>query len=218
MLAIFVVWKYDCISMRRKHDDPQQLILNFIESYQANHQRPPTVREIQDKMGYKSPRAVSYFLEKLEKASLIVRKSRSRGIFLKAGRNINRPVMLPLFDTIPAGMADPIIPESSDHLTLDASLFGSSVPENCYAIRVRGSGMEEASILDGDIGVMEVREAKPGDVVAALIEGETVLKRLVEEDGRLFLKAEHLEYRDLLPIDLVAIHGVLVGLIRKVGS
>ena len=49
-----------------RHSNSQQMVLNFIEQYQGENQRPPTIREIQDHCGFKSPRAVSYILEKLE--------------------------------------------------------------------------------------------------------------------------------------------------------
>ena len=46
-------------------------ILKFLRSYTDRHGRPPTVREIQRAVGFKSPRAVSYFLDKLEKAQWV---------------------------------------------------------------------------------------------------------------------------------------------------
>ena len=42
-----------------RHSNSQQLVLSFIEHYQDENQRPPTIREIQDHCGFKSPRAVS---------------------------------------------------------------------------------------------------------------------------------------------------------------
>src|SRR5579871_1306305 len=47
-----------------RHSNSQQMVLGFIEQYQGENQRPPTIREIQDYCGFKSPRAVSYILEK----------------------------------------------------------------------------------------------------------------------------------------------------------
>lgn len=73
--------------MPRPSTNRHQLILEFIETYQGENQRPPTVREIQNHFGFKSPRAVSYFLEKLAQAKLIVRQSHSRGIQLTRGRS-----------------------------------------------------------------------------------------------------------------------------------
>ena len=54
-----------------------------------------------------------------------------------------------------------------------------------------------------------------GDIVAALIDGETSLKRYVVERGRPYLKAENPRYPDLVPARELKIQGVMVSLIRK---
>jgi len=54
-----------------------------------------------------------------------------------------------------------------------------------------------------------------GDIVAALIDGETSLKRYLVERGRPYLKAENSRYPDLVPARKNKIQGVMVSLIRK---
>jgi repressor LexA len=54
-----------------------------------------------------------------------------------------------------------------------------------------------------------------GDIVAALIDGETTLKRYVVERGRPYLKAENSRYPDLVPARELKIQGVMVSLLRK---
>jgi repressor LexA len=54
-----------------------------------------------------------------------------------------------------------------------------------------------------------------GDIVAALIDGETSLKRYVVERGRPYLKAENPRYPNLVPARELKIQGVMVSLIRK---
>ena len=55
--------------------DSGERILKFLRNYTEKHRRPPTVREIQRAVGFKSPRAVSYFLDKLEKARRTIRRA-----------------------------------------------------------------------------------------------------------------------------------------------
>ncbi|MBV9462722.1 MAG: repressor LexA, partial [Verrucomicrobiae bacterium] len=74
--------------------------------------------------------------------------------------------------------------------------------------------MTGAHIVEGDVVILEFRPAKPDDVVAALIDGETTLKRLVQRKGKTFLKAENAAYPDLIPAQELVIQGVMVGLIR----
>ena len=75
--------------------------------------------------------------------------------------------------------------------------------------------MVDAQISDGDLAVLEMKEPRPGDIVAALIDGETTLKRYLVQDGRPYLKAENALYPDLLPTEELVIQGVMVALIRR---
>jgi repressor LexA len=76
--------------------------------------------------------------------------------------------------------------------------------------------MIDAHILDGDIVILEDRkEARNGDIVAALIDNETTLKRYVMGHGRPYLKAENPHYPDLIPARELRIQGVMVSLVRK---
>ena len=76
-------------------------ILRFIESYLQQHRRPPTVREIQHGCGFRSPRAVSYQLERLEAMGSISRQKNSRGILLRKRSEEGFPI--PFFPSVPAG-------------------------------------------------------------------------------------------------------------------
>src|SRR3984957_13812136 len=89
-----------------RQSNSQQMVLDFIEQYQDENQRPPTMREIQDHCGFKSPRAVSYILEKLEEARMIIRRAHSRGVQLTKPSTIAQGIQLPLFASIPAGSPD----------------------------------------------------------------------------------------------------------------
>jgi repressor LexA len=202
--------------MARTPGNRHQLILEFIEFYQGENQRPPTVREIQNHFGFKSPRAVSYFLEKLEAAKLIVRQAHSRGIQLTKAETPGKVLQLPLFASIPAGLPDQFEGgEASETLRLVPSTLGISNANKAFAVRVRGESMIEAGILSGDIVILEKREPKPGDIVAALMDGEATLKRLIKEGARFFLKAENPAYPDLEPTESLEVQGVVVSVLRR---
>ena len=74
--------------------------------------------------------------------------------------------------------------------------------------------MRNAAILEGDIVIMELREAKHGNVVAALTDGETTLKRYIVQNGVPYLRAANPKYPDLIPAHELVIQGVMVGLLR----
>ncbi len=197
----------------------QQMVLEFIEQYSDEHQRPPTVREIQGHCGFKSPRAVSYILEKLEAARLILRQSHSRGLFSTRPQAAPMTsVQLPLFDSIPAGLPDRFEGgEAPSTLRFVPSTLGIRDPHRAFAVRVKGESMIEAGIFEGDLVILEKKEATPGDIVAAFIDGETTLKRLIKKDGKFHLKAENPRYADLHPMDSLSVQGVVVSVLRQLG-
>ena len=75
--------------------------------------------------------------------------------------------------------------------------------------------MVDAHICDGDTVILEFREPRRNDIVAALIDGETTLKRYLVEKGKPFLRAENELFPDLIPARELIIQGVLVGLVRN---
>ena len=200
-----------------RHSNSQQMVLSFIEQYQDENQRPPTIREIQDHCGFKSPRAVSYILEKLEAAKMIIRRAHSRGVQLtKATGAAVSAVQLPLFASIPAGSPDEYDGgvEAPEKLRFIPTTLGISNPGKAFAVRVRGDSMIDAGIFSGDIVVLEKKEPRTGDIVAALVDGENTLKRFMNENGRVYLKAENREYPNIEPQEKLDIQGVVVSVLR----
>ncbi|HEY2103313.1 MAG TPA: S24 family peptidase, partial [Chthoniobacterales bacterium] len=62
------------------------------------------------------------------------------------------------------------------------------------------------------------KEVRDGDIVAALIDGETTLKRYVVERGRPYLKSENPRYPDLHPGQELRVQGVMISLVRRQNS
>ena len=123
---------------------------------------------------------------------------------------------IPIYGQIPAGMATLTEQTIEGHVSLDTRSVNASKNGRTFALRVRGDSMIGAHILDGDIVILEDRkDVQNGDIVAALIDGETTLKRYVMEHGRPYLKAENPLYPNLAPARELRIQGVMVSLVRK---
>jgi repressor LexA len=105
--------------------------------------------------------------------------------------------------------------EPDRQLAMEPTLFGLRTPDRAFVVKVRGRSMEGAGIRDGDLAVLEKKEPKAGDVVAALVDGEVTLKRLVTERRGWFLKSENPDFPDLTPRRDLEVQGVLVGLVRR---
>ncbi|MES2597439.1 MAG: S24 family peptidase [Verrucomicrobiota bacterium] len=121
---------------------------------------------------------------------------------------------VPLLGTIIAGK--PELQDGRMDACIDIDPATLRLPKNArtFALKVRGDSMRNAGILEGDVVIMEFREAKHGNIVAALIDGETTLKRFVVQNGVPYLRASNPKYPDLIPARELVIQGVLVALLR----
>lgn len=116
---------------------------------------------------------------------------------------------------IPAGFPVDHDQSGEAYLSLDPSSLGLPRSASLFALRVTGDSMVGAHILDGDLAVFEQRPGAHSDIVAALIDGEVTLKRLIIEGTNRFLRAENPAYPNLIPARELIIQGVLRTLIRN---
>jgi repressor LexA len=126
-----------------------------------------------------------------------------------------REVELPIVGTIPAGHGDPAASGELGTVRVDLGALRIAPGARTFALRVSGDSMRDAGISDGDLVIVEGKEPRPGDIVAALIDGGTTLKRLVVQDGQAFLKAENPKYPDLLPARELLIQGVVRAVVAR---
>jgi repressor LexA len=116
--------------------------------------------------------------------------------------------------TICAGFGDSADQVDLGSIPVDLAALKVKLTSRTFALKVRGDSMTGAHIADGDLVVLEAREPMVGEIVAAVIDGETTLKRFVGKDGELFLKAENPSYPDLIPLRELTIQGVLCAVVR----
>lgn len=84
-----------------------------------------------------------------------------------------------------------------------------------FSMRVHGNSMVNAGILNGDIVIFEFeKELHSGAIVAALMDGESTLKRYIKSKGKVYLMAENADFPLFIPAQELVIQGVFVGLIR----
>ena len=197
----------------------QQIIYDFIVDFRRECGCSPSIPEIQKKFSIASPNGVAGHLLALETKGFIRRARRgSRQIDLVSQPDqLPPPVPIPLFGQIPAGppqQFNATRPES--WLNLDEPTLGFKPKEGSYALVVRGDSMKDAGILSGDTVVIEpTPNPNAGQIVVALIDGESTLKRLVRVKGKWFLKAENPAYPELIPRSELVIQGAVRTVIRR---
>ena len=189
----------------------QQRIYDYIAACIQTQGYPPSVREIGEAVGLRSPSTVHFHLKGLEEAGMIVKaEGKTRAITLPAAPNRAvaeesnaRADRIPVVGSVAAG--SPILAEEciEDYLTFDTQgLSGEH-----FALKVRGESMVGAGILPNDLVVVHrQQEAHSGEIVVALFEDEATVKTLRRRDGHVWLMPENPAYD---PID--GTHAQIVG-------
>jgi repressor LexA len=193
----------------------QRGVLEFIQAEQREKGLTPSTREIQQHFGFASQTSVMQYIATLERKGFLDRHARKARALITPVQKV-RITDVPIYGQIPAGMATLTEQTIEGHVSLDTRSVNASKNGKTFALRVRGDSMIDAHIMDGDIVILEDRkDVQNGDIVAALIDGETTLKRYVTEHGRPYLKAENPLYPNLFPARELRIQGVMVSLVRK---
>ena len=194
----------------------QQEILDYLRKSQRQTGIMPSTREIQHFFGFASQTAAMSHLRALERKGVIQRlPGKARAVIFPDELDRGEIIDVPIYGMIAAGMSQDVEQERQGCLSIDITALGIPRNSKAFALKVRGNSMIDAHICNGDTVILEFREPRKGDIVAALIDGETTLKRYLIENGKAFLRAENSDFPDLIPAQELVIQGVLIALMRK---
>lgn len=194
----------------------QKQILDVIQSAIKAKGYPPSVREIGEAVGLKSPSTVHMHLNKLEQLGAIRRESeKNRAIDVVGSSSLrNAPMtMVPLVGRVTAGQPILATENIEDSYPFPADLVGQ---ENVFMLKVDGESMIQAGIFDGDYLIVRDQDsARNGDIVVALVDGEeATVKRFFHEKDRVRLQPENDRMDPIYSRD-VAVLGKVIGVYRK---
>jgi len=196
----------------------QRQILELIRRHIRDSGFPPTRAEIAQALGFRSANAAEEHLRALARRGAIeLQRGASRGIRLLLAEEDE--VALPVVGRVAAG--SPILAEQhiEDHYRVDPRLFH---PRADYLLRVRGSSMRDAGILNGDLlAVHRTPEAGNGQIVVARIGEEVTVKRLRRQANwrhRVQLLPANPDFEPIdidLRVQTLVIEGLGVGVVRR---
>ena len=201
----------------------QREILEFIKSFSERHGVPPAVREIGERFGF-TARAAFDHLRALERKGMLERrvtgKRASRTLVLPGRRGVHRrggADEIPVLGRIAAGAPILAVENREDSIPLRPDWLGAQGAD-VFALKVRGESMVGAHILDGDLVLVRRQDAaSPGDIVAALIDGEATVKRFGREGDRVVLRPENPAMEPIVvgPGGDFRILGRVIGVLRN---
>jgi len=198
----------------------QEEILQFIEDFINTKGMSPTVYEIGDHFNIKSATSFAH-IRALQRKGYLTRSSKARSIALTRSttmpKHLSLTLSVPVLGRISAGM--PLMAEEHVENTIqfDPKLLPPSAgSEEIFALEVNGESMREAGILDGDYIVARTAQtARIGDIVVAMVNGETTVKQLFIHQNQVELRPANAEFKtQFYGIDEVHIQGVVIALQR----
>ena len=176
------------------------MVLNYLLTNEYMRQYyfglPPTVREVQEAFGFRSPQSAREHLEALvSEGRLSKRGGKARGYRLPSGSGL-ATALVPLLGRVPAGSLDTAVQDLEGYLPIQSERSAGEL----FGLRVRGESMTGAGILPGDVVVVRRQErAEPGEIVVALVGDEATVKRLRLREGRAELHPENPDFEPIVP-------------------
>ena len=192
-------------------------LLQFISQYMQKNGYAPTLAEICDGLGLRSPATVHEHIANLiDKGVLKKEEGARRGLEIVDQRVmgwVQTAAEVPLAGRIAAGSPIEAINDHTAAVTVPPDMIGK---KKCFALQVRGDSMKDAAILDGDFVICEeTSDASNGDIVVALLSNNfATLKRFFKEADHVRLEPANSSMHPIITNE-VTIQGKVVGVIRN---
>lgn len=208
--------------MKKKNPELKDMIYEYVQKYSMDNQRPPSMAEIGEEMGISRATAYRYMMD-LDQEGRISYDGKNRTIesdsIVKHDANM---IQAAIIGSVHCG--EPQFEEENieSYINLPSQIFGK---DDCYILRASGDSMVDAGIDDGDLVVVRKQWfAKDGEIVVALVDGESTLKIYHKADnaGVPYLQAANRKepylYPDIYAHNSLYIQGVAVFVIKQVGA
>ena len=186
------------------------MVMDYIRKFTEENGYTPSVREIAQECGIKSTATVHSYLERLQTRGLVTKPSNKKRCMTFGKESA---VSIPLIGTVTAG--EPIFAYENyeNYYSFPSTDFRG---DELFMLRVKGTSMIKAGILDGDkIVVRRQPTAENGEIVVALVDDSATVKRLYRRDGQIILHPENDALSDMVFEDgEVIILGKVLGLMR----
>ena len=195
--------------------DAQKELYDWIKSYMGDFHHSPSIRQMMQAMGLKSPAPIQSRLKHLqEKGYISWQEGKARTLQIVDELTDGIPVM----GSVAAGGLIETYNDVNENLDISEVLKKKDI----FALTVNGDSMIDACIADGDMVLMEpIKDSyslRNGTIVSAMVPGVgTTLKYFVKKDNKIFLEAANPSYEPIeLNLEEVVFQGKLLAVWRKI--
>lgn len=202
--------------MRQKLTQNQQKVFDFLKQKVKENGFSPSLRRAAAELSI-SHAAVAQTMKTLEDKAYIRREgrySRTLHILDDTGDLHMRQKQIPVIGHITAGLPMYAQQEWEGRLLVDAKIYPG---QNLFALKIQGSSMKNAGILDQDLAICEPRQyALDKEIVVALIHNEeATVKRFFLHPDIIELRPENPDFKSQeYEFDEVLIQGKVIGIVR----
>ena len=195
--------------------DAQKELYEWIKSYMTDYHHSPSIRQMMQAMGLRSPAPIQSRLKHLQQKGFISwQEGKARTL------QIVDEVLggVPIMGSVAAGGLIETYSDVNENLDFSEILK----KKNIFALTVNGDSMIDACIADGDMVLMEKitdsYSLRNGTIVSAMVPGlGTTLKYFFKRNGKIFLEAANPSYEPIeLDLNAVVFQGKLLAVWRKV--
>ena len=195
--------------------EAQNELYEWIKEYMRNFQHSPSIRQMMEAMGLKSPAPIQSRLRHLqEKGFISWQEGKARTLQL-----VDEIVEgIPILGSVAAGGLIETYSDVKENLDI-SDVFSK---KDVFALTVNGDSMIEACISHGDMVLMEpIKDSfsiRNGTIVSALVPGlGTTLKYFFKKGNKIFLEAANPAYQPIeLNLDEAVFQGKLLAVWRRV--
>ena len=196
----------------------QKEFYDYIVAYNQEHGHSPTQKEIKDHFGLKSFGSVQKYLQYLNKEGLLETQwNQRRSLEIKSAEVESDSDQIPLLGLVAAGNPIEAIENPTNTISVPRHLLKGGF--RYFALTVKGDSMIEAGILENDVLVCRsTKEARNGQIVVAVINGEATVKTFSQQKKAIELLPANKNYSPIVVDETVEdfkIVGNLVGLLRS---
>jgi len=193
----------------------QNELYRWIKEYMKDFQHSPSIRQMMQAMGLKSPAPIQSRLKHLQEKGYIS---------WQEGKARTMQIVDEIFDDIPilGSVAAGGLIETYSDVQENLDISDVLKKKNVFALTVNGDSMIDACIADGDMVLMEPiadsYSLRNGTIVSAMVPGlGTTLKYFIKKGGQIFLEAANPNYDPIVvDVNQISIQGKLLAVWRKV--
>ena len=192
----------------------QNELYGWIKDYIKRFQHSPSIRQMMQAMGLKSPAPIQSRLKHLQDKGFISwqeGKARTLQLVDEIAQGV------PIMGSVAAGG----LIESFDDIKENLDFSEIFNKKDVFALTVNGDSMIDAFIADGDMVLMEPvhdnYSLRNGDIISAFVPGlGSTLKYFIKKENKIYLEAANPNYDPIiLESDQVQIQGKLLAVWRK---